>query len=638
VAAAAAILLSARPASAFALDGHQIIEATAYKRLLALDLVPGTGVSGRALLATLIATNVLDQPPCFDRTRPRGDCEAAQRLDLPLLYWPPLRSGGPDLVLDRQLGQRGQCQHFMAHTSDGLSPVDPRFGAPVDLATTAYSRCIRVAGQVFDGILRDPYLGRWRLAGTYVLMHAIEDSFSAAHADRDPHFNVVHLLSWTLVDWPGYFLHGHAHFPAPTHHAVSDQRDSDYLRWDARTADGRACRDFHNPYAYPEDCLTERAKAATDAIVDYLIAIYQLRAHAMAQGRQASLFSASSEEDAAVWTGFLRAHVPSVAAPVEMPDAPRSPLPRPDLFVGVQGQVGSERTLGAGLWAARLFFGPAMPFALGLSANAGYIRSDGVGQLAAGMGLSLLLPLVRRLTIGAAPAGFRIACGTGLNDCTQDVVATLGLLIIPLGDAVWLGVEGPRWSWTERALGSSWLGLSLGWSHERLSRPDPPAPDAAATWDPPRPDQVRAYRSARSTRVIYLTASAGASAERSFVGAGLDWRRDRDRWDLLSGLAPELQLEVDVGAIDGTQRGAAFALAPGLRAYLMPSRLALTATPALVRVLVAGTVKADVAGRAGIVVEVGRLEVAVDSPPLSYVSQARWQALPFTVRLGLQLD
>jgi hypothetical protein len=45
-----------------------------------------------------------------------------------------------------------------------------------------------------------------------------------------------------------------------------------------------------------------------------------------------------------------------------------------------------------------------------------------------------------------------------------------------------------------------------------------------------------------------------------------------------------------------------------------------------------------VAGRAGIVVEVGRLEVAVDSPPLSYVSQARWQALPFTVRLGLQLD
>jgi hypothetical protein len=34
----------------------------------------------------------------------------------------------------------------------------------------------------------------------------------------------------------------------------------------------------------------------------------------------------------------------------------------------------------------------------------------------------------------------------------------------------------------------------------------------------------------------------------------------------------------------------------------------------------------------------GRLEVAVDSPPLSYVSTARWCALPVTVRLGMRLD
>jgi len=46
----------------------------------------------------------------------------------------------------------------------------------------------------------------------------------------------------------------------------------------------------------------------------------------------------------------------------------------------------------------------------------------------------------------------------------------------------------------------------------------------------------------------------------------------------------------------------------------------------------------DVAARAGVVLEVGRLEVAVDSPPLSYVSTARWHALPITVRLGLRLD
>ena len=46
----------------------------------------------------------------------------------------------------------------------------------------------------------------------------------------------------------------------------------------------------------------------------------------------------------------------------------------------------------------------------------------------------------------------------------------------------------------------------------------------------------------------------------------------------------------------------------------------------------------DVAGRAGIALELGRLELEVDSPPLSYVSQARWHALPITMRLGLRTE
>ena len=80
VAATLAVVLWGTAGSAFELDGHEVIEAAAYKRLLALDVVPGTGepgVSGRALLASLIATGVLDEPPCFDRGSPRGDCGAA---------------------------------------------------------------------------------------------------------------------------------------------------------------------------------------------------------------------------------------------------------------------------------------------------------------------------------------------------------------------------------------------------------------------------------------------------------------------------------------------------------------------------------------------------------------------------------
>ena len=301
-----ALGLSSAPALAFALDGHEIIEATAYKRLLALPAVPGTGppaISGRVLLAALIANGVLVVPPCFDRSRLDGDCGAAQRLDLPLQYWPTLRSGGPDLVIDRQLGQRGQCQHFMADTADSLSPVDPRFGVPTGLATAAIRQtplyCVWRARSSTGScaILASPI---WQIAGTYVLMHALEDSYSAAHVDRDSHFEIVHLLSWTLIDWPRYALHGQWGFPASTHHAVHDRRDNrSTCRWDAHTSDGRACRDLHHPYALPEECLTERAKAAAATVVDFLVLTYRLRARASADGRPASLFSPAPSSDAA---------------------------------------------------------------------------------------------------------------------------------------------------------------------------------------------------------------------------------------------------------------------------------------------------------------------------------------------------
>src|SRR5262245_49546162 len=97
VAAGLVTTLQARRAAAFELDGHEIIEATAYKRLLSMDVVPGTAVSGRLLLATLIVDGVLHQPPCFDLAHARGLCGPGPRLELPLAYWPVLGSGAPDL-------------------------------------------------------------------------------------------------------------------------------------------------------------------------------------------------------------------------------------------------------------------------------------------------------------------------------------------------------------------------------------------------------------------------------------------------------------------------------------------------------------------------------------------------------------
>src|SRR5262249_41767514 len=158
-------------------------------------------------------------------------------------------------------------------TDDGLSPPDPRFGVPIALAVAAYQRCIQILSTAYDGILRDPLQARQRMVGMQALIHAVQDSFSAAHADREAEGRgpIVHLLSWTLIDWPTYWRLGRRHFPPAIHHAASDKRDTEYLLPDARTPDGRDCREIFNPYAVPESCLSARGLAATDAVFDLFV-------------------------------------------------------------------------------------------------------------------------------------------------------------------------------------------------------------------------------------------------------------------------------------------------------------------------------------------------------------------------------
>jgi hypothetical protein len=181
--------------------------------------------------------------------------------------------------------------------------------------------------------------------------------------------------------------------------------------------------------------------------------------------------------------------------------------------------------------------------------------------------------------------------------------------------------------------------LAFGWAHEDMGEAEPPDALAAAAprWDPPPPDEARAYRRARATEFVYLAASAASTTDNQFIGAGLVWRRDHDRWDRRAGPAFGLQLEADHGTIDGAPHAGSVSVAPLFALYLLPDRLALTALPALVTMGSFGSpgLGFDVAGRAGVVFDLGRIELAVDSPPLSYVSRARWHALPLSVRLGL---
>ena len=643
VAALVVISWGAR-AEAFGLVGHEIIEATAYKRLMAMGAVPGTGtpgVSGRTVLAGLIATHVLRTPPCYDLSRWTGGCDEATRLELPLRYWPLLGAGAPDLVIDRQLGQNGQCQHFMAKTDDGLSPVDPRFGVPRDLVTTAYTRCVQIASLAFDGILTDPNRASWRLVGEYALIHALEDSFSPAHVDRDEHFRIIHLLSWTLIDWPRYLFQGNLHhgFAPETHHAVTDARDYEYLKADATASDGKPCRSFLHPYAVPEVCLTPRALAAVDAVVDFLVVTYRLRVGPGGEPRPASVLVDSEARDS--WQGYLDEHFASVATKAQIPrERFARSLPRTDWFLGAHAGLGDD-AWAAGAWGAHLsFVRPVIPFALVTSGGLIYSRVHGVGGLTAVSTLGLALPLVRRFTIGASPAGIAIGCDTHASNCAVDLTAAVGVLLIPLGDEVWLGLEGPRYSWIDRKWSDVWAAVAFGWSYERVSPPPTFAADAAATWNPPRPDEIRAYRSSRTTRAIYVGASVASRSDDAYFGAGVDLRRDRDVWNRRSGLCPEVDLQVYQGRIDATKRSGGIAAAPALRLYVVADKVALIATPALMRAgaLGSGQLGFDIGARGGIALQVGNVELGVDSAPFSYLSRDLWHAFPIAVRLGALLD
>ena len=631
-AAAAACLAYAPRARAFELEGHFVIEAVAYKRLLALARVPGTQASGREVLAALIAARLLVEPPCFDVSGARGGCSDVDPRTRPLAFWPTLGAGAADIIIDRKLSDRGQCQHFMAQPGDGLTPIDPRFGVPGGLVTAAYSRCVAILGIVFDGLLRDPGLARRRLVGTYALMHAIQDSFSAAHAARDGQGRIVHLLSWTLLDWPRYFAHGQAGFPAETHHAITDGRDADFLRRDGRADDGQACPAPRNAYAIPDSCLTPQARAAADAVVDLLVLAYQLRTRAAAEGRQASL---ASPDDLAAWRAYVQRHLASAAVSAEAPPpGPWVVLPRADTFVGVQGAL-ADGGWAAGLWAGRMFYGPAVPFALALNAAALFDSHPAGDGVTGALGAGLYLPLIQRFSIGVTPAGVSARCTTQLDACTTTVFATLGELIVPLADAMWLGAQGPRWSWDERALRGPLLAVALGWSHEQAPRPPIVDRAAIARWSPPDPTDVAEYRVGRYTWLAFGAAAAGSTANDRWIGGGVELRAERDHWDHRSGWAPALSLEVARGTTLGTY-GVTSTLAPALRFYLLPDRVWLGVTPAALRVGAQDgqSLAIDAAGYAALGLVVGALEMSVASPPLSYVARDRWQALPIAVRLG----
>lgn len=280
--AAAALTLVPRAADAFKPLGHDVIEATAYKRLLAEQQVPGTGVSGKEILASLIRRGVLAQPTCFPATRGTEAPCTPPPTDEPGEWLPQVRSGREDLWLARQFSGSEQCFHFMASTSDVYESTGVAAGGvPERLAELAPPRCMRFVNGLVDSII-----GRQHHPDdAYVLIHAVVDSYSGAHAVRDEgnRWKLEYLKPWRLLGLIDYCGNpsGWRYWSLTYHHDFSDSAD------DAWRVDSPSCPEPAEDavYSVPERCLTDRAKEAAGVVHDVLVALY-LMAHARAHDHE----------------------------------------------------------------------------------------------------------------------------------------------------------------------------------------------------------------------------------------------------------------------------------------------------------------------------------------------------------------
>ncbi|HEY1435792.1 MAG TPA: hypothetical protein VGG65_10470, partial [Thermoanaerobaculia bacterium] len=196
------LALPPRLALAFDSKGHVVIEALVYRSLL-------EGRDGKPprpdVLRDLFNDGDLAAPLCFGwDNHPPGFC--ADVTTNPLLDWPRPLSDQPDAAFRRQFSDAGQCFHFMAKLEDAESdPIEGR-DIPRGLATSALVRCSDLLDDLMRQVVIDGGSGtRSSGYGLYELMHAVGDSFSGAHTQRQPEtLRIEELRVWKpLTRLPG---------------------------------------------------------------------------------------------------------------------------------------------------------------------------------------------------------------------------------------------------------------------------------------------------------------------------------------------------------------------------------------------------------------------------------------------------
>jgi hypothetical protein len=565
------LLLIACAHAAYAWDpfGHDLIDATAFRRLMATP-------EGRETLRYLSARGILRRPHCFE-----ADCAG----ELPVRTWPPLETSGLDLLLSRQLGSTGQCYHFMAHIADVRTPIDPALGIPHGMVI-ARDRCIRVVERVLDRLLVAPAQAT-RAEGAYAILHAIADSYSPAHAERDATGRVLWLRAWRVPEiW---------RLDRRRYHRILDKRDRAY--WvPHRIVGGRRCRDYPHAYVVPEACLTPAGAAAVQAEVDLLILLHR----AYTETRSPSL---TDPAVAAMWSDFRARWVPGADAPVAPEDVPALAAPKEithDVFAGARVSAAPGVGLAASvLLPARTW--PLVPLATGAI---GAAVSRGATLSAE---LALVVPLFGGVAVGFTPLAGELGCQT--SGCRADL-ALVPLRVVTSFRGHWfVDVSAPAYSWLDRSWDLRRTSITVGRTWDvNLSLEHPVA--TGQPWDP-RPFDETGGRPLPTTH-LYLAASvAGANT----LGGGVQIRWDRDRWSRRAGFGPQVAFE-----ILASPSVARVTLAPGIRWFFVKRILSADLVPAALSVLAwKSSTGFDVTGQLGLSLVVGVLEFNLRTPALSYV-------------------
>jgi hypothetical protein len=408
------VLLAAPSASlAFDTQGHEVIEALAYRTLIE----GGDGQPPRPdVLRDLINDGALETPICFGNgPNPPEACRSAVSEN-PLLAWPHPLTDRPDQNYSRQFSKPGQCIHFMGMLEDqGTVPLKGRH-VPRGLATTAVARCINMLDDLLRQVVVVGGIGtRESEYGLYEFMHAVTDSFSYAHTERIPG---THQLDYLHVWGPvsGLLMSSLSDYYAesPLQHDAADPRDSAFIRTFGVNK-GRPCKELVDlPYTVPVACLSEEGDLARQALVELLVLVRDLRAAQLA----APAGTPTEPQRSEPWKKFTARWF----TPVNPCEGAECQAKQPPEFVETSGLlfgVGVTSNPSQSSFDVAAHFRlvqwrqPSSPFVFGLDAEAGYRRYYGtpanLGLV--GAGLILGVPIDHRSGIGFYPLGGRFTFG-----------------------------------------------------------------------------------------------------------------------------------------------------------------------------------------------------------------------------------